>query len=504
MPTRLLRQSTSSPIGAWIGRVLAGARHRIRVMSLRARLLSVTLALVTVGLVIAGTVTFSSLRAFLLDRVDDQLRAAQRPALNVIARDFDRIPGFPGGSGRRPPGLGDLPKDIYAGLSDATGTRVGTALGSTAVAPGRAPSGFYTADLAGAGSYRFLAASVPNEATGENLRFVVGVPLEDVDSTLTRLVLIEVLVGLAVLGAIGGAGLWLVRLGLRPLSDIERTAAAIAAGDLSQRIDEAPATTEVGRLGGSLNTMLGTIEASFAERAESERRLRQFVADASHELQTPLTSVRGYAELFRRGAADRPEDLANAMHRIEAESQRMGLLVDDLLVLARLDQGRPMQRERVDLRGLVRDLVGDARVVDPDRPIDVDAPAAVVVTGDEQRLRQVVANLLSNARTHTPPATPISVSVQMDADSAVIAVADRGPGMTAEHADRVFERFFRVDPSRARASGGSGLGLSIVAAIVAAHQGTVTVETAPGEGARFTVRLPLTPHASALQELVSE
>ena len=469
-------------------------------MSLRARLLSVTLALVTVGLAIAGTVTYSSLHSFLLDRVDAQLRAAQRPALEAVVRGRDGIAGFPREPGRRPPGLGDLPQDVAAGLYHASGTRIGSSLGKATAVPLRTRAGFYTADLPAAGSYRFLSEDVTNQATGEELRFVLGIPLGDVNSTLGRLVLIELLVGLGVLAAITASGLWLVRLGLRPLSDIERTDAAIAAGDLSQRIDQAPATTEVGRLGGSLNTMLGTIEASFAEREESERRLRQFVADASHELQTPLTSVRGYAELFRRGAADRPEDLANAMHRIESESQRMGLLVDDLLMLARLDQGRPMARDPVDLAKLVRDLVGDARVIDPHRPIDVEAADHVGIIADEQRIKQVVVNLLSNARTHTPAGTPISVTVHSDRDVAVVEVADRGHGMPAEHASRVFERFFRADPSRTRASGGSGLGLSIVAAIVAAHGGTVTVETNPGDGATFAVRLPVTPPAPVADE----
>lgn len=450
------------------------------------------LMLVTLGLGIAGAATYGALRSFLLDRVDSQLRAAQRPAFDAIRRNIEDGPVFPGRPGRRP-GLGDLPKGIEGGLYDATGDPIGAGLGTSSDLPLRPGGGFYTADVEANGSYRFLAIELPNGLTGEIARFVVAIPLADLNSTLRRLVLIELLVGLGVLGAITASGLWLVRLGLRPLADIERTAAAIAAGDLSQRIDEAPATTEVGRLGGSLNTMLGTIEVSFAEREASERRLRQFVADASHELQTPLTSVRGYAELFRRGAADRPEDLANAMHRIEAESQRMGLLVDDLLILARLDQGRPIAHERIDLVPLVRDLVGDARVVDPDRPIELEGDDSVVMIGDGQRLKQVVANLLSNARTHTAAGTPVRVAVRQEGQTALVAVADRGPGMPADHAARVFERFFRADPSRARASGGSGLGLAIVSAIVEAHGGTVAVDTTPGDGATFTIRLPLEP-----------
>lgn len=462
-------------------------------MSLRARLVSVMVALVTVGLVIAGAVTFSSLRSFLLERVDAQLRTAQIPALNAVVRDLNRSNEFPGGAGRRPPGLGDLPLGTVARLYDSDGTPLPAQLGPDVPLPTRAGVGFYTDDVPNVGSYRLLSGVFPTSSG--NLQFVVGIPLEDANSTLSRLLVLELVVGLAVLAALAGGGLWLVRLGLRPLSDIEQTAAKIAAGDLSERIDTAPPTTEVGRLGSSLNTMLGTIEASFAERAESERRLRQFVADASHELQTPLTSVRGYAELFRRGAADRPEDLANAMSRIEAEATRMGLLVDDLLMLAHLDQGRPIEFGQVDLVAVARELVGDARVVDPDRPIEFVAPDPVEVTGDGHRLRQVVANLLSNARTHTPPGTAVRVSVRRVDDEAVVEVSDRGPGMPAEHADRVFERFFRADPSRARASGGSGLGLAIVAAIAHAHGGSVSVESEPGDGAAFRVTLPMTGSA---------
>ncbi len=455
------------------------------------------LALVTVGLVIAGAVTYSSLRSFLLDRVDVQLEAARSPA-SLALTDGDRIGhGPPAG---REPRFGELPRGIVAAFYDTGGVLRSAVFGTDQPLPFRIGAHQYTADVPGKGEYRFVVSPAALES-GPGIRqagsFLVGIPLSDVTSTLNRLLWIESLVGLAVLGAVGGTGLWLVRLGLKPLTDIEHTAGAIAAGDLSQRIDHADSTTEVGRLGGALNTMLGTIEVSFAEREESERRLRQFVADASHELQTPLTSVRGYAELFRRGAADRPEDLANAMHRIESESQRMGLLVDDLLMLARLDQGRPMARESVDVARLVRDLVGDARVIDPARPIDVEAVDRVDITADEQRIKQVVANLLSNARTHTPAGTPISVTVRRDGDAALVAVADRGHGMPVEHASRVFERFFRADPSRTRASGGSGLGLSIVAAIVAAHGGTVAVETNPGDGATFTVRLPVTPPPQA-------
>jgi two-component system OmpR family sensor kinase len=466
--------------------------ERARHLSLRTRLLAVTLALVTVGLAIAGVVTYTSLRSFLLDRVDDQLRSAVIPSEQLV--DDGDFSGF--GPPRRG-GFGpDLPQGSVVGLYTSDGTNLIRQLPTDVVLPTEVGTGFFNGDIPGKGAYRFVAGNgIDTNGDGRarvfSGRLLVGVPLSDVNDTLGRLLLIELLVGVVVLGAVGGAGFWLVRVGMRPLEDIEHTAGAIAAGDLSRRIDDEDPNTEVGRLGGALNTMLGTIEAAFAERKESERRLRQFVADASHELQTPLTSVRGYAELFRRGAADRPDDLSTAMRRIEAESERMGVLVDDLLLLAHLDQNRPMARGRVDLRAITHDLVGDTRVVDPGRPLTFVAPEPVVIDGDEQRLKQVVANLLSNARTHTPPGTPVTVRVRREADEAIIEVEDRGPGMTPEHAARVFERFFRADPSRARASGGSGLGLSIVSAIAEAHGGRVEVATNPGDGATFRVRLPM-------------
>jgi two-component system OmpR family sensor kinase len=394
-------------IGTRVRTATAGIARRVRHLSLRTRLLAVTLALVTVGLAIAGFVTYSSLRTFLLDRVEDQLRASQAPAVRQIndADRFDNFPGRPGGG--RGSGPGELPQGIVAAVFTEPEGDLYQSVGTNSEVPYRDVKGFFTADLPGGGSYRFIAGPAFDNIGGV-YHAQVGIPLADMNDTLSRLVLIEILVGLGVLAAVGGAGFWLVRLGLRPLNDIETTAGAIAAGDLSRRIDDEDPNTEVGRLGGALNTMLGTIEASFAEREESERRLRQFVADASHELQTPLTSVRGYAELFRRGAADRPEDLGNAMRRIEAESERMGVLVDDLLLLAHLDQKRPMARGEVDLRAITHDLVGDAQVVDPGRPLTFVAPEPVVIDGDEQRLKQVVANLLSNARTHTPPGTPVT------------------------------------------------------------------------------------------------
>jgi two-component system OmpR family sensor kinase len=237
--------------------------------------------------------------------------------------------------------------------------------------------------------------------------------------------------------------------------------------------------------------MLAHIEEAFAERQASENRLRRFVADASHELRTPLTSVRGYAELFRRGAAERPDDLANAMRRIEAESARMGVLVDDLLLLAQLDQGRPLEQEPVDIAALVQELVADARAIEPGRTMTLEADDDLEVRGDDARLRQAVGNLLANARAHCPPEASVAVSVRRRGEEAVIEVSDEGPGIDPADLDRVFERFFRSDPSRTRASGGTGLGLSIVASIAEAHGGRAEVSSTVGQGSSFRVVLPL-------------
>jgi two-component system OmpR family sensor kinase len=279
-------------------------------------------------------------------------------------------------------------------------------------------------------------------------------------------------------------------VGLRPLDEIETTAAAIAAGDLSRRVERAEPRTEVGRLGLALNAMLGQIEAAFKGQAASERKLRRFVADASHELRTPLAAVRAYAELFGRGADRHPDDLARSMEGIRRESERMSALVEDLLLLARLDEGRPLAREPVELERVVREAVETARTVEPDRPIDLDAEHAAVL-GDRERLRQIVDNLLGNVRAHTPAGAPVRVRVGRTNGKATIAVEDTGPGLRPEDLERIFERFYRADESRSRASGGVGLGLSIVAAVAEAHGGAVAARSEPGKGAAFEITLPL-------------
>jgi len=468
----------------------------IRRLSLRARLVLGVIVLGAVGLAIADVATYASLRSFLFARTDESLRDSN----SSIAREIFRF-GCPDTGAPR----GTEPGDVVE-VRGADGSLVcswqATTFGERPASPPNLPatleapehSGLYLTVEAqeGGDRYRVLASAGP--VTGATL--IVARSLSDVDATLRRLLLIMLLVTVAVLGALTALGLWVVRLGLRPLDAIGRTAAAIAGGDLSKRVERAEPRTEVGRLGIALNAMLGHIESAFKAREASERRLRRFVADASHELRTPLAAVRAYAELFDRGADRNPADLERAMSGITRESERMSLLVDDLLLLARLDEGRPLERELVELDEVVRDAVETSAALDPDRPIELEAEPVTVI-GDRERLRQIVDNLLSNVRSHTPSRAPVRVRVGAVGGEAVIEVEDSGPGMGAEAAERAFERFYRADESRSRASGGVGLGLSIVAAVAHAHGGTVAARSQPGEGATFTIALPLADHEPA-------
>jgi two-component system OmpR family sensor kinase len=483
-------------------------------LSLRARLIIAVIALAAVGLVAADFATYSSLRSFLIHRTDNSLQQAHVAAEHALGPQPEESDhGRPGPQSDRL--LSSAPGD-YVQLRRLNGTVViagvvGLPPGSSAAPKPRLPA---TIDLPAAsgngdrvryftvpavrGDDRYrVRASI--EASVPNYILLIAAPLHDIDSTLHRLLLIELLVTALVLAGIAAVGLWVVRLSLRPLDAIGATAAAIAGGDLTRRIDRAEDKTEVGRLGLALNAMLSQIESSFKAREASERKLRRFVADASHELRTPLAAVRAYAELFTRGSATRPDDLARSMTGISRESERMSLLVDDLLLLARLDEGRPLEQEPVALDEVVHEAVEMARTLDPDRPLAVDLGPAQVV-GDRDRLRQIVDNLLSNVRAHTPPGGPVRVSIDRLNGNARVTVSDRGPGMTAEQAEHVFERFYRTDASRTRASGGVGLGLSIVAAVAEAHGGTVAVESAVGQGTSFHIDLPLAADDGRLSE----
>jgi two-component system OmpR family sensor kinase len=308
--------------------------------------------------------------------------------------------------------------------------------------------------------------------------------------TLGQLLRIEVVAALLVLAGVAFAAFIIVRLGLRPLTRIEHTAGAIAEGELGRRVSPVDSRTEVGRLGLALNAMLDRIETAFLARETSEARLRRFVADASHELRTPLAGIRGYAELYRRGARERPSDLERVMRGIETEAERMGRLVDELLFLARLDNGQQLVQEPVELTQLALEAVDRARVVEPARQVSLKAERPVWVIGDEGRLRQALDNLLSNVRVHTPTPAQVRVTVHAQGGMAVLEVADAGPGMSAEQREHAFERFYRGEASRSRDRGGSGLGLSIVSAIVAAHGGQTSIESTDGGGTRVRLELP--------------
>jgi two-component system OmpR family sensor kinase len=473
--------------------------------SLRARLVAGLLALAAVGLLVLGGITYAEQRSFLYDRVDQQLHAAAPPI--SAALDGRMLgPGVVGGG--RPfggvgrdrqggPGFG-LPAGTYGERRDASGavtaSTVVRGFRDTTTArpalPAELPIG-RSVSVAG-GDYRALATLDPDTG-GVN---VVAIPLGDVAQTLGRLLLVEALVIVAVLLVLGLAARLVVRVGLLPLERMGHTAGAIAGGDLSHRVEPTDPRTEVGRLGLALNAMLERLERAFADRKASEDRLRQFLADASHELRTPLQSIRGYAELFRIGAAREPDEVERAMRRIEQEAARMGVLVEDLLTLARLDETRARERAPVDLVALARDAVSDACAIAPERAISlhlegVGAAGPPVVLGDPHQLTQVLANLLRNALVHTPAGTPIDVTVARAGEQARVEVRDHGTGLPPGDPAALFERFWRAEGGRERGKAGAGLGLAIVAGVVECHGGRVAAANAPGGGAAFAVELPL-------------
>ncbi|MGC4760894.1 sensor histidine kinase [Micromonospora trifolii] len=512
------------------------AKGRVRSVPLRVKLVTSVLALVAVALLVISSLTAYFLRNYLEGQVDGQVRSTAQglgqllPMLRsrevgaILPSDYvvivadeqrvyepkydkrnfdpDQLPAFPGSR-----------KDFEAAEGEPQ-----TVLSHNG----------YT-------RWRVYYAPQPDGSV-----LAVGQPLTDVDRAVKQLVWIDLLVGGAVLIMLASVGAAIVRTSLKPLVEIEQTAAAIAGGDLTRRVPDpeegqAEPTSELGRLSRALNAMLTQIEAAFTARAasetsarwaesaardaaaaaqasearaiRSEERMRQFVADASHELRTPLTTIRGFAELYRQGAARAPEQTAGLLRRIEDEAARMGLLVEDLLLLARLDMERPLSLTPVELPVLASDAVQAARAMAPDRGIELEiAPESgpLVVSADDARLRQVIGNLVTNALTHTPREAEIRVRLRAEPGGfAVVEVADTGPGLSAEQAERVFERFYRADAARTRRADGNtgtGLGLAIVAALVAAHHGSVEVAETPGGGATFRVRLPLLPQVDGAGE----
>jgi two-component system OmpR family sensor kinase len=472
-------------------------------VSLRGRLLVALVVVALAALVVTDAATYSSLRSFLYGQSDESLAADHA--------NIERVLG----------GAGQIPTSESL-LATAPGTFAEVRSGDGTVVAGpvaayergqkytpRLPASIAGLKVGGADGETSVAFNTPaNEDEGPEFRvrvwqlaggdqLILGDPLGGEAATLHRLLAVDIVVTAAAILVAALLGWWLMRVGLRPLTAIERTADAIADGEFDQRVPGEDGRSEVGRLARALNVMLGRIQGAFAERdateAElraSDARLRRFVADASHELRTPVAAVSAYAELFERGAGSSAQDLRRVMEGIRGETARMGRLVEDLLLLARLDEGRPLELRPVELVGLASEALRTAQSVGPAWPLRLEADRPIEVTGDEPRLRQVFDNLLSNVRAHTPPGTAGTVRLKEEEDAVIIEVEDEGPGLSVREMERVFERFYRVDKSRVRTTGGSGLGLSIVAAIVAAHGGEVTAEAGAKGGALLRVRLP--------------
>lgn len=458
-------------------------------LPLRLRLPILTTALLIVALTVSATLSVTLLERSLVREVDDQLRDAAQQFMQHGPR------GLSGGDD-------DLlrPSNYYLQVVDVDGRPALRLLATTLMAEPDLPAldadsvqqiaGEYqtVGSVEGGPRWRFVAypASEQGNVVGA---VVLALPMSSVEATLSDMRRLVLLVSLTVVVVAAVIGYAAVQRELRGLRRIEYTTAAVAGGDLSQRVPPAPVSTEVGRLGASFNHMVAALERAFAERAASEARTQRFISDASHELRTPLASIRGYGELYRMGAVA-SQDVPATMNRIESEARRMGALVEDLLVLARLDEGHSLTWGRVDLRELAADAAADLGALDPTRQVALEAPDPVVIDGDADRLRQVLSNLIGNVARHTPAGTPVHLSARADGEQAVVQVIDHGPGIADPDAQRVFERFYRPDTSRDRQSGGTGLGLAIVATIIAAHHGTVRYAPTPGGGTTIVVRLP--------------
>jgi two-component system OmpR family sensor kinase len=473
--------------------------------SLLNRLTLGVVLLSTLGFVASDIAAQSLLRSYLTYEVDNELLSiagGSIPRLEQagIESDDDEFEER-NGEGRRQAPLRRIPTATSVTLIGPAGIvlgQIGGDLNSTEITEhlneitperiaesGGAP---FTINVHGS-DFRVLTRTLPSGLGN----VIVAQSFEDIDKTLNRLQGLFILIGFVMIFFIALASRKVIKVGLRPLANVEATAERIAEGDLTARLPDIKPNTEVGRLVNTLNTMLARIEESFAARVESESKLRRFVADASHELRTPITAIRGFAELHRQGAVTGEEKTKELIGRIESESKRMGSLVEDLLLLARLDQSRQMKSEPVNLTKLTSDAVESARVAGHLHKINYQSPAEdIYALGDNDRIHQVVANLLANARTHTPAGTVIDVSVIQSEDGVRIRISDNGPGLSEKDQERIFERFYRADSSRVRTDGeGTGLGLSIVDAVMRAHAGQVSVESKPGEGATFTLFFPL-------------
>ncbi|MDA8359545.1 MAG: HAMP domain-containing sensor histidine kinase [Actinomycetota bacterium] len=481
--------------------------------------LTLTMAvLLVVGLAVADVVTYTSLRSFLYGRLDAQLASSQHLAIryldfsvrhhrpvtqdgidNRVDPDVYVLVIAPDGRvlASRPSGLPDHPDPapvLPSRLRVASSEVAGQVHHGGAYHPN--PDAFTVNGPPRSGySYRAEAVAVPQGI------LVSAVTLQSTLDTLSSLVRVELVVSFAVLAALCILALWIVRRGLKPLDGMVRAARDVSSGDFGRRLEVRNPGSEVGRLGTALNMMMKQIEEAFSEKSASERRLRQFVADASHELRTPLTSIRGYAELLRRGGFPEHADRTRALERIEGEAERMSGLVEDLLLLARLDQGRPLAREPVDLGEIARDAVDDAMASGVADRVNLVVDGPVVVAGDPDRLSQVAHNMVRNAIVHTPPETPIVVSVDVDGSMGVLQVRDEGPGMTPDELTRVFDRFYRGDT--ARSGVGTGLGLSIVRAIAISLGGRAEVRSELGHGSTFTVAIPLDSSSGCRGDAVS-
>ena len=478
-------------------------RYGLSRWSLRNRLILATLALATVAITASDLAATNSLRSFLISQADSQLAEVVETTLlrldragieSEIENEEDYKNNF---RPLRP--LGAVPTTTAVTLLDSEGNMIGQIGGQFATSSNLAEfknltpqkvvsyqgKPFTIRGIDDQADIRAIARLLPSGVG----TVVISVALDSVEQTLQGLIGIFILISFMVLVAIGFVTRSLIKLSLKPLNRIEETAAAIAGGDLSARLPDVNPRTEVGRLTSSLNTMLSRIEDSFEARTESENKLRRFVADASHELRTPLTAIRGFAELHRQGAVVGKEKTRELVSRIEKESIRMSTLVEDLLLLARLDQSRELTLDPVDINYLVNEAIASARAAGPEHEITVTSNAnEVFVLGDSMRIHQAIANLLANARTHTPAGSEIKVEIFQDESSTRISVSDNGPGLSLEDQSRIFERFFRADPARVRASGeGSGLGLAIVDAIMKAHGGSVTVDSTLGVGSTFKI-----------------